>query len=181
MNIYTKTGDSGETSLLGNKRVKKDCQEMMAIGEVDELNATLGVLIAMLPENFFVAHERLLTVQHRLFNLGANLAAVQTALNNVPEITEQYVTDLEVWIDEMSAKLPPLAQFVLPVGYAAAAQSFFARAVCRRAERAIVSLGRSYNLDPVFLKYMNRLSDMLFVLARWINFRSDKSEIIWQK
>lgn len=179
MKIYTKTGDAGETALLGGKRVKKSCIEMKAIGEVDELNGALGVLGAQLTNARTQAKIR--SVQHVLFNLGANLAAAQTDLVQVPKVTDAQVEELEQWIDAMEAELPPLTQFILPGGTMAAAQSFYARAICRRAERQVVSLGEKYYLEQIFQQYLNRLSDTLFVLGRWINYKDAKEEIIWQK
>ncbi|KKW42860.1 MAG: ATP:cob(I)alamin adenosyltransferase [Candidatus Magasanikbacteria bacterium GW2011_GWA2_56_11] len=181
MKIYTKTGDSGETSLLGGKRVKKDCLEMAAIGEVDELNGAIGVLVAGLPEQFLGVKSRLQGVQHILFVIGANLAAAQTELIGVPPLAGSSVSGLEAWIDEMDAELPELTQFILPGGSPSAAQSFLARAVCRRAERQVVALSQIVKLSPILVTYLNRLSDVLFVLGRWVNFQENISDIEWQK
>ena len=115
MKIYTKTGDAGETSLIGGGRVKKSCLEIEAIGEVDELNALVGILIASLQEKIFVeAQEKLTQVQHRLFTIGSNLADVQLQLGHVPKLRVADVTDLEAWIDGMERDLKPLKQFILP-------------------------------------------------------------------
>lgn len=179
MKIYTKTGDTGETALLGGKRVSKSCIEMHAIGEVDELNGALGVLSAQLVD--IRIQSKIQRAQHVLFNLGANLAAAQTDLVQVPKVTDAQVGELEQWIDAMEAELPPLTQFILPGGSRAAAQSFFARAVCRRAERQVVWFGENVRLDQNLQKYLNRLSDALFVLGRFLNKQADHPEIFWEK
>ena len=178
--IYTKTGDAGETSLLG-KRVEKNCAEVVALGEVDELNAALGVLISLL-ENFKAVEKKLVNIQHNLFIIGSNIAAVDMALSNLPKLKKSAVLDLENWIDEMHEDLPPLRDFILPGGSASAAQSFFARAVCRRAERAVIFVKKDYPaIDKTIGQYLNRLSDALFVLARWLNKKSSHDDIIWRK
>lgn len=182
MKIYTKTGDTGDTSLLGGKRIKKNCIEMHAIGEVDELNASIGVLISLLEvDGSDDVQSRLVHVQHRLFTIGANLAAVQTDLIHVPQLKEDDVVELEQWIDAMEIELPELTQFILPGGDKAAAQSFFARAICRRAERQVVELSQTASLDSLLQKYINRLSDTLFVLGRWINVKQGVVEEKWEK
>lgn len=182
MKIYTKTGDTGDTSLLGGKRVKKNCIEMHAIGEVDELNASIGILVSLLEvDGFDDVRSHLIKVQHRLFTIGANLAAVQTDLVNVPQLKGDDVVELEQWIDAMEAQLPQLTQFILPGGTQAAAQSFFVRAICRRAERAVVELSETHSFSPLLQKYLNRLSDVLFVLGRWINAQQGVEEERWEK
>ena len=120
-------------------------------------------------------------VQHRLFTIGANLAAVQTDLITVPKLKDNDVVELEQWIDAMETALPELTQFILPGGDKGAAQSFFARAICRRAERAVVELSETAVLDSLMQKYLNRLSDALFVLGRWINAKQSVKEEIWRK
>lgn len=181
--IYTKTGDGGETSLFGGKRVKKSCLEVDALGEVDEANALLGVLVSELPEDTFVGvRERLMMVQHRLFVVGSNLAGVQMDLGTMPELQDADVKALEGWIDEMERELPPLTQFILPGGHEAAAHAFVARAVCRRAERRLVGVSQIYpKLSPLLKQYLNRLSDYLFVLARWINVKNGYPDVHWKK
>lgn len=181
--IYTKTGDTGETSLLGGKRVDKNCIEIDAIGEVDELNSCIGVLVEKLStKNYQEVREKLSVVQHTLFTLGSSIAAVQTDLVKVPELGESSITQLEQWIDIMTDELPPLTQFILPGGGATAAYSFYARAVCRRAERRAVELSQKNSaLNPLAVKYLNRLSDFLFVLARWLNMKEGVDEVVWKK
>lgn len=187
MKIYTKTGDAGETSLLGGKRVSKSCIEMGAIGEVDELNTHIGILISMLEGEATgmgrdEAVPRLYNVQHLLFNLGGMIAAVQTDLVSVPTVKTAHVEELELWIDAMDKELPPLTQFILPGGHGAAAQAFLARAICRRAERSVVTLRQRYeDLDPCLQQFLNRLSDALFVLGRFINKKTGSPETCWKK
>lgn len=183
MKIYTKTGDTGETSLLGGKRVKKNCIEIDAIGEVDELNASIGVLISLLDDKkFHDGQVQLLTVQHRLFTIGSNIADVQMQLGSVPTLQAADIQALEDWIDTMEKELSPLSQFILPGGHIAAAHSFFARAVCRRAERRVVELREQYpHLEPLIQQYLNRLSDALFVLGRWVDAKLNVQDVPWQK
>lgn len=183
MKIYTKTGDQGQTALLGGKRVAKSCLEMMAIGEVDELNSSIGLLVAEFgaSERLLEAKQQLVTAQHVLFAVGANLAAVQTDLVSVPAVTEQNISDLETWIDTMETELAPLTQFILPGGGRAAAQAFVTRSICRRAERQIVLLNSSQTLPVEIIAYMNRLSDALFVLGRFLNHSAGEAEVFWHK
>lgn len=183
MKIYTKTGDKGETSLLGGKRISKCCVEMEAIGGVDELNASLGLLLSFFnnENKFSNIKKQLLNIQNNLFVIGSNLAAVQTDLNKVPKLNLTSVSELEKWIDKMESELPKLTQFILPGGDLAAAQSFYARAICRRAERQIIRMGEKYELDSLVNKYINRLSDYLFVLGRFINREVEVDEIKWVK
>lgn len=181
MKIYTKTGDTGETSLLGGKRIRKNCLEMAVIGEVDELNSALGVLLSGLVSGETEVMMRLKKIQNNLFVVGGQLAAVQTDLVKVPELPDNEVLVLEKWIDAMSTELPELTQFILPGGTVAAAQSFIARAICRRAERQIVELAQEYPNLAVAQKYLNRLSDALFVLARFLNTKAGEQEVFWEK
>lgn len=181
MPIYTKTGDAGETGLLGGVRVSKQCQEIEAIGEVDELNGSLGILGALLKKES-PERDRVRAIQHTLFRIGSAIASVQATLASVPSLDKGDEEALERWIDEMTAELPPLTQFILPGGTPAAAQSFFARAVCRRAERAVVELKKKESaLNPLILSYLNRLSDALFVFGRWLNYTAAEDEIVWKK
>ena len=183
MKIYTKTGDAGETSLIGGVRVKKHCIEIDAIGDIDELNAMLGVIVSIMNDDRFgEARERLTHVQHRLFTIGSNVADVQMKLGNVPKLVAADVQALELWIDEMENTLQPLQQFILPGGSVAAAQAFFARAICRRAERRVVELReRHIDLHPMIQQYLNRLSDALFVLGRWVNKTEGFADVVWEK
>lgn len=182
MKIYTKTGDKGETSLLGGRRVKKNSIEIKTIGDVDELNASLGIIVAYLEDQFFQTREMLMRIQHQLFTIGAKLADIQSNLGHTPQLQEADVLCLEQWIDVMEEGLPVLQQFILPGGHIVAAQIFFARAVCRRVERHLMTLSEKYPMiDPLLQKYLNRLGDALFVLGRWVNNREGITDIPWQK
>ena len=181
MKIYTKTGDSGETSLLGGKRTYKCCLEMDAIGEVDEINAYVGLIIAELGVNLPENKKLLIKIQHNLFIIGSNIAAIQTDLKNIPKITEDQIIALEKQIDKLDEHLPVLDQFILPGGHKIAAMTYIARTVCRRAERTVIDLSKKHEVDPFIKKYMNRLSDYLFTLGRYINKKTNKPEIAWKK
>lgn len=183
MNIYTKTGDRGKTALLGGVRVDKDCREIDAIGEVDELNSCIGILIEEVEdERYLRVRNSLRSIQHNLFTLGSMIAAAQTTLVNVPQLKNGDIARLEKSIDRMSGELPPLTQFILPGGGEAASYAFFSRAVCRRAERRAVALAReNTSLNPLVVRYLNRLSDFLFVLARWFNYKEGIPDVPWVK
>lgn len=181
MKIYTKTGDSGKTSMLGGKRVSKSCLEMEAIGEVDELNAFLGILIEEIEDDFKLEKNKLINIQNCLFVIGANLAAVQTDLKKINKLGNKEIKKLETWIDKMDSELPKLKNFILPGGSEESAKSFYARAICRRAERCVIKLEEKYKLDANIKKYLNRLSDLLFVLGRWLNYKSGVEEVKWKK
>ncbi len=180
MRIYTKTGDAGETGLFGGPRVPKDDARVDAYGEVDELNAALGAARArgLDPEIDAV----LAAVQDQLFAVGAELAtpAGARARAAVPPVDAAWVAALEAAIDRFQAELPPLRNFILPGGSAAGADLHLARAVCRRAERRVVSLHRREPVAPEVLPLLNRLSDFLFVAARLANHRAGAAEVAWQ-
>ncbi len=171
MKIYTKTGDKGKTSLLGGKRVLKSCLEMEAIGEVDELNSWLGVLIEEIEEKFKSEAKKLKEIQQKLFIIGAELAMVQMDVRNTKatKLRKSDVTKLERWIDGMERKLPKLKNFIPYAGTEEAVKAFYARAICRRAERVVIKLAEKQDVFPEIKKYLNRLSDLLFVLGRWFN------------
>jgi len=175
--IYTKTGDDGTTGLIGGKRVPKDHPRIEAYGSVDELNALLGVVRSYpLPDR---VEKILLRVQDELFTIGAVLAVpagVDPEDYKVPAIAEEQIASLEREIDDIEQKLTPLREFILPGGTAAAAFLHLARTVARRAERYCVSLAQAENLDPPVLRYLNRLSDLSFVLARLVNHQHGQSE-----
>ena len=179
MKIYTKTGDLGETSLLGGARVPKDHLRVAAYGDVDETSAALGAVRALAEE----ALERLLlTVQRDLFAIGAQLADPThrvAAKRAKAAVTAAHVRRLERAIDAREEKLPPLRSFVMPGGAPAAALLHQARTVCRRAERSVVTLARETDVDPRIIVYLNRLSDLLFVLARFENRRAGLAEDRW--
>ena len=180
MKIYTKTGDAGETGLIDGSRVGKDDARVAAYGEVDELNAALGVARAHATADRDV--DLLHAVQKDLFALGAQLADPQARIGSRKHkaaLTAGHVEALEKAIDERQAALPPLQAFLLPGGTPEGAFLHLARTVCRRAERAVVSLSRREAVDPLVVAYLNRLSDLLFVLAREANHRAGEAEERW--
>ncbi len=176
--IYTRTGDDGATGLLGPGRVPKSAPRVEAYGSVDELNAALGVARSLDAGGWVTAE--LATIQARLFSLGAELAATAPApLANLERITDTDVSALEQLIDQLEADLPSLVNFILPAGHVLAAQLHLARTVCRRAERRVVALGETAALEPRLIHYLNRLADLLFVMARWCNRRAGADEVEW--
>ncbi len=176
--IYTRTGDAGETALLSGGRASKAHVRFHALGTLDELNAALGVALAAGVDA--EAAEALERVQRELFTLGADLATpAETQAAWVQRIAEAQVARLEVEIDAWEAELPPLKQFILPGGGLGGAFLHQARTVCRRAERWAVTLHTEESLNPLALRYLNRLSDWLFVLARRVNFHSGQLEAPW--
>ena len=179
--IYTKTGDAGETSLLRG-RVKKDCLEIKTLGDVDELNAGVGILISKLKKSDYKnVAEKLAQIQRDLFVIGANVAAWDIEIEHLPRLEEKNVVMMEDWIDEMEMDLAPLHNFILPGGNEMAAKCFWVRAVCRRAESNFITLSEKYQKsDPLIKKYFNRLSDLLFVLARFLNSKIGEKEMIWK-
>jgi cob(I)alamin adenosyltransferase len=180
--IYTKTGDDGETALFGGGRVPKDDVRVQAYGDVDELNACVGLSLACAPAEFEAA--TLEAIQRDLFAIGGRLASpdpakVAKALAKAA-LDEARVGELERAIDRLDAELKPLTAFILPGGSAKAAGLHLARTVCRRAERSVVTLQRSGGaVPPVILVYLNRLSDLLFTLARSANHRAGHADRIW--
>ncbi len=180
MKIYTRGGDTGETGTLGPERVPKDDPRMVACGDVDELNAAIGCALAgnISPEVAVV----LKRVQNELFHLGMELAkTARDGQELACPLTLEHVGRLEVDIDRLSRHLEELSEFILPGGDACAAQLHLARTVCRRAERSIVALHRRSPLPASCLGYINRLSDLLFIMARYQNRHSGKNEDTWQK
>jgi cob(I)alamin adenosyltransferase len=172
--IYTRTGDDGSTALSDGKRVQKDSVRMEAIGTVDELNSMIGILAAMdLPQSL---RDFLLQIQHNLFNIGAGLATPEKSM-----LSQDAVDEMEKKIDGLDANLPPLKRFILPGGTPAAANCHTGRAVCRRAERRVLTLLQSEGdvSDQNSLRYLNRLSDFLFVLARTLAHQNGGKEIFW--
>lgn len=181
MKIYTKVGDDGRTGLFGAARVPKDDARVAAYGDVDELNSMLGVVRCDTAADAEL-DELLERLQSELFTLGAQLATPdpEKAPKNVPTIASDDVARMEQEIDRFDAELEPLRSFVLPAGTRAAAQLHLARTVCRRAERSVVTLARHETVPPHALEYLNRLSDLLFTLARVANHRAGASEAKWQ-
>jgi cob(I)alamin adenosyltransferase len=172
--IVTKTGDAGTTGLADGSRVAKDATRIAAIGEVDELNSTLGVLLAEpVPD---AVRELLIAIQHDLFDLGGELS-----IPGRVAVTDAHVERIEAAVETFNAELSPLKEFILPGGTRAAALAHVARTVCRRAERSLVHLaGDSFVGDPA-RRYVNRLSDLLFVLARTLNRAAGERDVLWQK
>jgi len=178
MKIYTRTGDDGTTGLLGSGRVFKHAARVEAYGTLDELNAALGV-VRLSDTGGWLAAE-LATIQARLFDVGAELAATSTdILEKLDRISDDDVAALEGWIDRLDAELPPLTSFVLPGGTPLAAQIHVARATCRRAERRLVALLQVEPVEARLVRYLNRLGDLLFVMARWCNRRAGVTETEW--
>ncbi len=180
MRIYTRTGDSGETGLFGGGRVPKNDARVSAYGDVDELNAVLGVAGAAVQDESIRA--LLASIQPDLFVVGAHLATPETTRGKrpaLPALPAQRVAELERRIDEAEAELPPLDAFVMPGGSRGGAALHHARTVCRRAERAVVALAGAQAIDGDVLVYLNRLSDLLFVLARLENLRAGVEERRW--
>lgn len=179
MKIYTKTGDDGTTGLLGNSRVRKDAMRIEATGEVDETNALIGILLAHLPPAAHAARGWLDAIQNDLFIVGAVLATPASSSRKFAELPPTRIETLEQQIDQMEKNLKPLQNFILPQGTPCAAFLHWARAVCRRAERRVVALDGQEKLNPVVITYLNRLSDFLFVLARWVNHQEGGTETAW--
>lgn len=183
MKIYSRGGDEGETSLFGGRRVPKGHVRIHAYGEIDELNTLLGLTLALAPEDLA---ERLRRESSRLFSLGAHLATppdASDARQHLPVWPAGVTTLLEEEIDAWDQQLPELKNFVLPAGTELAARLHLARAVCRRAERGLVSLREvegAEAVDPAFLRYLNRLSDWLFVAARWANHAAGVPDEPWR-
>ncbi|WP_426344370.1 cob(I)yrinic acid a,c-diamide adenosyltransferase [Pseudoduganella sp. R-32] len=170
--IATRTGDKGTTGLGDGSRVDKDNVRIQAIGEVDELNSNLGVLLAeALPDEM---REELVSIQHDLFDLGGELC-----IPGYQMIKEEHVERLDALLAKYNATLPALTEFILPAGSRAAALSHVCRTVCRRAERAIVTLGKSETIHDFPRQYVNRLSDLMFVLARVLNRFAGGSDVLW--
>ena len=181
MKLYTRTGDEGETGLFGGGRVRKDHPRVAAYGDVDELNSALGVVRATPPESF--SDELLEGIQRDLFSIGGRLATVNTGrvaktLDKV-ELPESRIAQLETAIDTATDGLPELRAFVLPAGAPKAAMLHLARTICRRAERSLVTLREDDDVPAVFLVYLNRLSDLLFALARRTNHDADTGDVTW--
>ncbi|HSB80014.1 MAG TPA: cob(I)yrinic acid a,c-diamide adenosyltransferase [Candidatus Methylomirabilis sp.] len=180
MKIYTRTGDRGETGLLGGGRVRKSALRVEAYGEVDELNATLGLCAAALSDPDLLP--LLLEIQRDLLAMGTQLADVRKEKATSTEKADfpgEKVAVLERAIDRFEATLPPLRRFILQGGCEAGARLHLARTVCRRAERRIAALAEQEEVAPVILAYINRLSDLLFILARLVNQRAGTAETAW--
>jgi len=185
--IYTKGGDKGETALAGGQRVPKDSVRIEAYGTVDELNAFIGLASVTCGEETVNARRLgklghiLRRVQHELFNLGSQLSTLPKDLHpKQARITPAEIGELEREIDEMNAELPALRSFVLPGGTRLNAELHAARTICRRAERLTVTLARTEETPPDAVRYLNRLSDALFVWSRWANHAMGVPEVLWE-
>ena len=202
MKIYTRTGDSGTTGLFGGPRVAKDDSRIEAYGTVDELNAVLGCVrtaidetaksddrsqTAALSEEGSLSHldAKIVRVQHELFSIGAELASPHPDQFNLRVIGKEHIDRLETWIDESESRLPPLKQFILPGGSAVASHVHLARAVCRRAERRVITLADAVEsetpISNTVIVYLNRLSDWLFVVSRDVNRLLARPDQPWEK
>jgi cob(I)alamin adenosyltransferase len=171
--IYTRTGDDGTTGLGDGTRVPKDSARVDAYGTVDELNSAIGIVLAQeLPD---AIRDMLVEIQHELFDLGGELCIPGMAM-----VADADVTRLEQRLDALNDDLPPLKDFILPGGGAAAAHCHLARTICRRAEREAVALSRLENVRPEAVRYLNRLSDLLFVIARVLARESGHGEVLWR-
>jgi cob(I)alamin adenosyltransferase len=177
MKIYTKTGDSGMTGLFGGKRISKDDARIEAYGTLDELNSFLGFLNIGFSENKY--NTVLFDVQNRLFDLGSHLASDPEKHVLPSGITSEDISELERFMDDMDAELPPLKNFILPGGHVIVAQAHICRTICRRAERRVVTLQQYSEIDPMIVMYLNRLSDFLFILARFLAKKSGVEELKW--
>lgn len=180
--IYTKTGDNGETGLVGGQRVAKDALRIEVYGTVDELNSFVGLVRVSARDLALVDFELLLErIQHELFNLGSELATLSQDLHpQQPRITPETIARLERDIDFYNKPLPALRSFVLPGGSRICAELHVCRTVCRRAERLLVTLRREEEVASEALLYLNRLSDALFVWSRWVNHALGVAEALWQ-
>ena len=171
--IYTRTGDNGTTGLGDGTRINKDSLRVEAMGDVDELNAVIGVMLTeQLPESIL---ETLTRVQHDLFDLGGEICIPGHSM-----VKAERVDALENVLDELNDQLEPLKEFILPGGTRAAAYCHLARTVCRRAERQLIRLNREEAVTETSLKYLNRLSDLLFVMCRFINKAAGRQDVLWQ-
>jgi cob(I)alamin adenosyltransferase len=173
--IYTRTGDDGTTGLANGERIDKADPRVEAFGNVDETNSALGLLLAE-PEVPAAIRANLSRIQHELFEIGAELS-----LPGYQQITREHVSQLENDLDALNAELPPLKEFVLPGGTRAAAVCHLARTICRRTERSAWAASKLTELNPELLRYLNRLSDLLFVMARYLARQNGGQEILWQR
>lgn len=179
MKIYTKTGDLGQTSLLGGKRLPKNDLRIEAYGTVDELNSFTGLVRDHLTDEALKLF--LIEVQDRLFTIGSNLAAAgETEKFKIPKISESDIEILEKEMDKMDAELPPMRTFVLPGGNVVVSHAHVCRTVCRRAERRCVELMQHEQIEAIIVKYLNRLSDYFFVLSRYLTQKTGAEEIPWK-
>ncbi|HDK38067.1 MAG TPA: cob(I)yrinic acid a,c-diamide adenosyltransferase [Thiolapillus brandeum] len=172
--ITTRSGDAGQTGLADGQRLDKDSPRIQALGDIDELNATLGLVKVYCPDNEYT--RLIAAIQQRLFDLGGELALPESTMISIDQVRE-----LEQQLDQINAGLPVLKEFVLPGGNPAAAHAHLARAICRRAERSLWGLSHKESVNSESLKYLNRLSDLLFVLARALARQSSTTEPTWNR
>lgn len=173
--IYTRTGDDGTTGIADGSRISKNSDRIHAMGDVDELNSLIGIVRCHVQGQ--IAIDTIFkSMQHRLFDIGAEMAMPDQQL-----LTDAQVTRLEEWLDKFNDALPSLQEFILPGGNPGAAHCHHARTVCRRAERSLLRLSANETVNSATLRYLNRLSDLLFVLARTLARRKDGQEVFWQK
>lgn len=178
MKIYTKTGDSGKTSLFGGQRVSKSDLRIEAYGTIDELNSVIGVVVSENQKYKAKIKKELIRIQNDLFDIGSTLA--NPASESIRDL-EKRVEEFEKLIDKLTEKLPDLRNFILPRGGKAGSFLHLARSISRRAERRVVELSHKKKVDENILKYLNRLSDLLFTMARFFNYKEKKKEIVWIK
>lgn len=177
--LYTRTGDTGTTALVGGSRIDKDDIRIEAYGTVDELSSALGMIAAAgdCPEEI---RRYIFIIQNRLFNIGSYLATPPDKAPEQPRgLADANILQLEEWIDKVDGETPPLKAFVLPGGCKQAAVAHLARTICRRAERCIIRLSRREEVSPIVIRYINRLSDLLFAFARYFNYLAGEKEIEW--
>ncbi|MBU6154986.1 MAG: cob(I)yrinic acid a,c-diamide adenosyltransferase [Bdellovibrionales bacterium] len=179
MKIYTKSGDQGETSLWGGGRVMKSHPRVNAYGTVDEANSMIGLAVSFFPSNENAIKERLIRIQNELFQVGSELATQNGASSTCPFVEDAEISRLEMEIDEMESSLPPLKNFILPNGSSAGSALHLARTIVRRSERECVDLGHNEPVRQELVRYLNRLSDYLFVMARHANLVLGQSETKW--
>lgn len=179
LKIYTKTGDKGQTSLLGGTRVPKHHMRIEAYGTVDELNSWIGLLRDMISDEH--AKTILVDVQDQLFTMGSSLASdpVKSKVK-IPHLSEEDILVFEKEIDAMDAELPPMKNFVLPGGHPVVSHCHIARCVCRRAERRVIHLAENEQVDDLVIKYLNRLSDYIFMLSRKLTKNLNATEVPWK-
>ena len=174
--IVTRTGDGGTTGLGDGSRVGKDSPRIDTLGEIDELNSAIGVLLAEpLPAECASIRDTLLMVQNHLFDLGG-----EVCIPGYHSITAEHITQLEAWAEQYNEQLTPLKEFILPGGTRPAALAHLARTICRRAERSIVHLGHNEAVSDHARQYLNRLSDLLFVIGRTLNLAGGNGDVLWQ-
>ncbi len=181
--LYTRIGDGGETALFGGRRVSKDHPRVAAYGTIDELNSALGLAVSFIRQKRVI--DELHKIQNELFNIGAELATDPSATRSKKasstfELSPDKTQWIEQLIDEYDSRVPPLRTFILPSGPPGATSLHLARTICRRAEREVVSLARAETVNPAVLAYLNRLCDLLFVLARYLNKAARRRELTWE-